>query len=56
MLFRCYEQQIEALFGVGADGVVAHCDRGGQLVVFLEQAAAVDAVEDIVWNLEHPAR
>ena len=56
MLFRCYEQQIEALFGGGADVVVRHLDRGCKLGVFLKQSAAVDAVEDIVRDLEHPAR
>ena len=31
--------------------VVLHPNRGCQILVLIEQSAAIDAIEDIVWNL-----
>ena len=53
LLFRDIEQ-VEAVVRYRSDAVVFHGDRTGQGVVVPEQASAVEAVEQVVGELQHP--
>lgn len=53
MFFRDIEQ-VEAVVRYRSDAVVLHGDRPGQGVVVPEQASAVEAVEQVVGELQHP--
>ena len=48
-------EQVEALPADRADAVVVHADRGREVGILPEQPAAVEAVEQVVGQLQHPA-
>lgn len=55
-LFHRDVEQVETTVSHRFDAVVVHADRGRQPGVFPEELAAVHAVEDVVGDLQHPAR
>lgn len=55
-LFHRDVEQVETTVSHRFDAVVVHADRGRQPGVFPEEFAAVHAVEDVVGDLQHPAR
>lgn len=55
-LFHRDVEQVETTVSHRFDAVVVHADRGRQPGVFPEEFAAVHEVEDVVGDLQHPAR
>ena len=55
-LFPGDVEEVEAPFADGTDAVVVHADRRREVGVAREQPAAVDAVEQIVGELQQAAR
>ena len=54
-LFCGDEEEVVTPLGDGTYAVVVHADRGCQVVVFAEKFATVEAVEQVVGDLQHPA-
>ena len=54
-LFRSDEEEVVTPFGHGSEAIVLHADGGCQVVVFAEEFATVEAVEQVVGDLQHPA-
>ena len=54
-LFHGDEEEVVTPLGHGDDAIIVHADRDGQIAVFMKDPAAVEAVEQIVRDLEHPA-